>query len=858
DQGQTDNGNVETWTDNGDEDWITYGEDGNEISASGSVTTPNGAGTLEFGVVDQSASEMPSLAQQVTFTNTGSQTLNFQTITPTDFYAEDVQTPLEPGQSVTVNIYPRDNLSAGVHEETIAYTTQEGVEFAFVANVEIAEQSIEIPAEPTEEPTESTDEYVEIPVESTEEPAESEDEYIEIPVEPTEAPEVEEPEPTEEPAEPTEAPVQEEVSGTVTTPNGLGVVDFETVEEGSDTTTVAQSVTLTNTGNVALNFNICSPESFYVDDTTTLNPGESVDLKIYPRSGLGEGFYSETIVYTTQEGFEFKYDATVEITSAENPNPVEETPTPTPEETPEPAEETPTPTPEETPEPVEETPTPTPEETPTPIPTVTPVEETPTPTPTSEITIEPDPVYQLQISAYTLDFGVSTVGYTEAPAAQTVTITNTGDEVTLKNLSSQYFEVSGFSNNVLAPNATATFTVRPKTGLPVSGYSDILKLKSEDGKDLGNVTAVFRVKSATIYSMFVSPNSVAFGSMQTGYTSAPLSQNIIIHNNGTDTIHLQQPTSGYYTVSRLSTYTLKANSTASFSIRPRTGLPAGNYHETITIPNAEGVQASVTADFMVTNKSVVLTSIAQPSPVTGLANGTEKTVEALRLPSTVVINTTAGRMRAGVTWNVAGCSYDPKVTAEQKFTVNGTVTLPAGVTNPNGIALKTSINVAVNAKNAQIANPDYNQISGITPGSRFTLGSKITFTAIGAGMQNQKPGKGDVRYLPVKWNVVEDRTWASAPYTGTFRIGQAGAYKLKVMFSKQEFDGSTWQTAKETDIKSVDFIVEDGANTPTPTPGGRHAVETGDNTVILPYIIVLIIALGAIAGVVVYLKKRKK
>ncbi|WP_018759606.1 dockerin type I domain-containing protein [Paenibacillus terrigena] len=57
---------------------------------------------------------------------------------------------------------------------------------------------------------------------------------------------------------------------------------------------------------------------------------------------------------------------------------------------------------------------------------------------------------------------------------------------------------------------------------------------------------------------------------------------------------------------------------------------------------------------------------------------------------------------ANVTWDVNASSYDPALTIAQTFTVNGTVTLPLGVANPNSIALTTRINVTVNAAAASL------------------------------------------------------------------------------------------------------------------------------------------------------------
>ncbi|GGB72236.1 hypothetical protein [Fictibacillus barbaricus] len=49
--------------------------------------------------------------------------------------------------------------------------------------------------------------------------------------------------------------------------------------------------------------------------------------------------------------------------------------------------------------------------------------------------------------------------------------------------------------------------------------------------------------------------------------------------------------------------------------------------------------------------------------------------------------TDAGSKNANVTWNVDAANYDPALKIEQTFTVNGTVTLPAGVVNPNNVTL---------------------------------------------------------------------------------------------------------------------------------------------------------------------------
>ncbi|CAH2714629.1 hypothetical protein BACCIP111895_01801 [Neobacillus rhizosphaerae] len=101
-------------------------------------------------------------------------------------------------------------------------------------------------------------------------------------------------------------------------------------------------------------------------------------------------------------------------------------------------------------------------------------------------------------------------------------------------------------------------------------------------------------------------------------------------------------------------------------------------------------------DIDIEAQSVNLNSITAPADITGLTIGTAKTADALGLPKTVSLDTDSGRGEANVTWNVDASNYDPTVKTAQTFAVNGTVTLPTGVKNPNNVPLTTSIKVTVN------------------------------------------------------------------------------------------------------------------------------------------------------------------
>jgi hypothetical protein len=376
-------------------------------------------------------------------------------------------------------------------------------------------------------------------------------------------------------------------------------------------------------------------------------------------------------------------------------------------------------------------------------------------------------------------------------------------------------------------------------------------------------------------AMTVTSSSLTFSSVQEGYESVA-AQTLSIANSGNVTLKLLAPASDCFDitledgVSGLGDYELEAGSSVDIQVSPKAGLAKGDYTETIsfgalTDSGEEAPVQTVTVSFSVTEKedtSVKLQSIVSPERITGLAYGTAKDAASLKLPSVVTINTTSGQMNAQVAWDVASSAYDPSSTSAQNFSVNGTVTLPEGVTNPENISLNVSVNVSVSGYTAKTADPAQNQISGIS--GKYTTSSRISFTAIGAGMDNSNPKSGDTRYIPESWSVVNRYNWEKSPYTASFGMAKAGTYTLSVTFKQQKYNGSAWADTGVEDQKSVAFTVEQAAVTPTAVPGQsltpaaqKTAVETGDTTPILPLVIVLVVAIAAIAGVIVYRSKRK-
>ena len=90
--------------------------------------------------------------------------------------------------------------------------------------------------------------------------------------------------------------------------------------------------------------------------------------------------------------------------------------------------------------------------------------------------------YSISADTTALDFGSVYTGYTQ-PAAQTVTITNTGNQpLTLTQPApTTSFEVGTLTDTELTAGEKATFTVQPKAGLAVGTYSENITVSGSEG-----------------------------------------------------------------------------------------------------------------------------------------------------------------------------------------------------------------------------------------------------------------------------------------------------------------------------------------------------------------------------------------
>ena len=678
---ETDDSQMKIYT----EDQLQIDENGNvqtDESDKGSEEPYEATATVDgsedqicdFGTIGSDTEDLE--AQFVKITNTGSETLNFLAISPEHFMAEDIEEPLEPGDSINVWVQPRKGLDAGDYDDMVTYQTEEGTEVSFEAKV-----SVEGTGDATDDEQDPLDKVT------------KDDAVVN---------------PDEEPDADNNADATLEAQSLDA---NTGSLSFSDIEENYTTANETLSVTITNTGDGTVTLKV--PQSEYFDimaedgseavSGAQIAKGESVMFMVHPKAGLVKGNYSDTLIFSSEEDSEVAAQVTAEVSVKE---------------------------------------------------------------------AQQEQITEVQTDPATINYDSLKEGY-DTPESTTVTLTNTGNTtVSLIQPTAENFNIGDLTASVLDPGDTASFTVTPVTGLTVGSYVDSIQImrNNDNGEQevLTTVNAAITVSEVEkVYKLSVNPTALDFGNTKVGYNEAPKAQKVTVTNEGNTNVTLYAPSASNFKIGKLSAAELAPGESCTFKIRPKDGLEAGSYTETITIDNEQNISAKVNVSF---------------------------TVKAVR--------------------------------------------------------------------KAKIADPADNKITGISSDG-YTTQSKITFTAVGAGMDNESPGKGDVRYVPYNWKVINTNSWSSAPYTAAFGITKAGTYTLTVVFDQQKYNGSEWENTGEQDTKQVNFNITQAQTvtaTPTPQPNGattKSAVKTGDNTPIAPFVLILAVAVGCIAGVVIYKKKNK-
>ncbi|MEA4932905.1 MAG: X2-like carbohydrate binding domain-containing protein [Lawsonibacter sp.] len=214
------------------------------------------------------------------------------------------------------------------------------------------------------------------------------------------------------------------------------------------------------------------------------------------------------------------------------------------------------------------------------------------------ISITTQPItYAAQVTPDGKDFQTEILGYSTVPD-ETFTINSTGSgilsnlTVTIDGKDKDSFtldtESTATSLDKKASATTSTsFSVRPNDGLPVGDYTATLRIKANEIEEITK-TIHFTVIPVRTYIIEPSPKNIEFPDKVAGYTSAPAAQTVCLSNVGNQSVLATLPSRPNYEIIGVGddysdgSILIAPNDTAYLTIQPVTGLPAGNYDETIT------------------------------------------------------------------------------------------------------------------------------------------------------------------------------------------------------------------------------------------------------------------------------------
>ncbi|MEY8386122.1 S-layer homology domain-containing protein [Oscillospiraceae bacterium 38-13] len=297
-----------------------------------------------------------------------------------------------------------------------------------------------------------------------------------------------------------------------------GSVNIGTVEKGATGSSLSSTFRITNNSKYAMNIKADTCSKFSIDLTSkTLSAGESITVTVSLKSAGSTGSFNDrfTITASFTEGAGDSYSTDVYVSA-----------------------------------------------------TVTEKGNTITVSPTSK------------------DLGKLAEGYTEKEAKEkeiTVEITNKGaSSVRMYGVKgNDHFTVTAVDdeNIRLDYDDDCEYKIVPKKDLKVGTYTDTIVFQTREG-----ATASFKatiVVEKAVDPLTLNVSSLDFGNAEMGYAGLN-TQTVTVKNNTDSPLNLEQPSSYNYEIGSVSR-TLSAGGTATFTVRPRTGLAANVYNDSLTI-----------------------------------------------------------------------------------------------------------------------------------------------------------------------------------------------------------------------------------------------------------------------------------
>jgi hypothetical protein len=229
---------------------------------------------------------------------------------------------------------------------------------------------------------------------------------------------------------------------------------------------------------------------------------------------------------------------------------------------------------------------------------------------TVSFAVSPAPVYAISLDAAgsSHTFPAAYPGYGEAEGFE-ATVSNVGSvlaegiAISLSGEGSGAFTLSAGAIERLEPGKTASFTVRPATGLGEGSYQATATVADPRGTDL-SFGVGFVVSSTPVHAISLDvAESHAFPFARIGYAEQdPLIVTITnIGNQGTGdlAVTLAGEQAASFQASPASVPDIAVGGTAAFALRPATGLGEGSYQATATVVCPQGADRSFAVSFIV-------------------------------------------------------------------------------------------------------------------------------------------------------------------------------------------------------------------------------------------------------------------
>ncbi|MCL2727282.1 MAG: SUMF1/EgtB/PvdO family nonheme iron enzyme [Bacteroidales bacterium] len=469
------------------------------------------------------------------------------------------------------------------------------------------------------------------------------------------------------------------------------------------------------------------------------------------------------------------------------------------------------------------------------------------------ITVTEIPTYTIIASPTSLDFGSQQAGYAQPPA-QTVTIINNGNQTitntgnqTITNLTAGTltgYTVGTLSATSLAPNATATFTVRPNSGLATGTHNGAITISGSNGTS-ATVSATFEVTAAKTVTFLTTTQTVvqrdranyniATTGIDNGTSSGRTSRQWF--SNAAGTIATAAPAGVANAIYNVT------NNAATMEVLTSilTTTPPGTYYFRETI---DGVQSSNVATLIVTAAPTYTISATPPSLnfgslQTGYTQPAAQTVTITNTGNQTITNLTRTTLTGYILGTLSTTSIAPNATAT--FTVHPNFSLTHGTHNgtitisgSNGARTTVSVSFTVT-----VPEPPMVLVSGgvfpmgapdsetqassnerpvhLVAISTFYMGKyqvtqKEWVEIMGSNPSNFKGDNLPVEY--VSWNDIVGTTGASEVINGITYYADGFIYKLNQATGKKYRlpTESEWEFAARGGTQSKGFLYS-GSNT---------------------------------------------